>query len=219
MSNCVCLDREALLRLWGAPLEHMPAKHSPRKAPTTQTRHTVLLAIRELYLKQLLEEHAGRALQVVVTDRLSDLGRPGCMLAYVDAALLDAPGMDTLASVLQGRRAGPMVLVVGHPPPLPPPLDLLVQRVPAVWNRRVVAGHLRRALALAEGTQVRQRAFHDRVRRIVLLHYELRASSVLAVDRVLERHGITERTLRRDLKVLRDVFPDLDVTYERPFRT
>ena len=180
--------------------------------------HTVLLATANKELRALLDALVLPELHVHEAKRKEDIVAVPYCLAYVDADRLDADLVALLAEMAEDADPGFRLVVLGPMPDMPTQLKAITTAAPYVWSRKIVQQQITAAMARSHGTQKRQQQFQDRVYRIIQLYHDLREGKVVAIDRILGRYGMTERTLRRDLKVLRDLFPDLPVIYDRKFK-
>lgn len=186
--------------------------------PGATMESTVLLATANKELRALIGQLTVPGLQLWEVRHKTDLiAVPRC-LAYVDATWLDADLIGMLSGLAEDGDAGFRLVVLGSLPDMPERLRAITTKAPYVWSRKILTAQITTAMKMAKGELKRQRQFHDRVYRIIRLYHDLHERKPVEIDQVLGSFGITERTLRRDLKVLRDLFPDLPIMYDRKFR-
>jgi len=185
--------------------------------PGTTMESTVLLATENKELRVLLGQLTVPGMQLWEVRRKTDLVAVPCCIAYVDAAWLDAGLIRMLSGLAEDGNAGLRLVVLGAHPAMPEPVRAMITKAPHVWSRKILTAQITTAMKRAKGELKRQRQFHERVYRIIRLYHDLHAGRPVKIDQVVGSFGITERTLRRDLKVLRDLFPDLPIMYDRKF--
>jgi hypothetical protein len=181
--------------------------------------NTVLLATVNTELRSLISALAIKDLHVHEAKRREDIAAVPYCLAYIDAKWLDTDLVTFLAEMAADEDPGFRLVVLGTVPEMPGHLKAITTAAPYVWSRKIVQQQINSAMPHSSGEQKRQRQFQDRVYRIIQLYHDLQEGKVVAIDSILGRYGMTERTLRRDLKVLRDLFPDLTVMYDRKFKS
>lgn len=212
-----------------------PKKTVKRKtAPTTRRKaaapagkrgnarsveNTVLLATANKELRALLGTLAIPELRVYEAKQKQDIVAVPYCVAYIDADRLYADLVTSLAEMAEDGDPGFRLVVLGSVPEMPGHLKAITTAAPYVWSRKIVQQQITSAMSHSSGEQKRQQQFQDRVYRIIQLYHDLREGKVVAIDSILGRYDITERTLRRDLKVLRDLFPYLTVMYDRKFKS
>ncbi len=181
--------------------------------------NTVLLATANAELRTLISSLAIKGVHVHEATLKSDLLAVPYCLAYVDAERLDDGMVDALSEMASDGDPGFRLIVLGTVPTIPDQLKAITEVAPYVWSKKIIAKQISAATALTRGQLKRERQFHERVHRIIRIYHDLREGKVVEIDRILGLYGMTERTLRRDLKVLRDLFPDLPIMYDRKFRS
>lgn len=191
---------------------------SAQPTPGATMESTVLLATANKDLLTLVRQINLPGLQLWEVRHKTDLVAVPCCLAYVDATWLDADLVGMLSGLAQDGDAGFRLVVLGSLPDMPERLRAITSKAPHVWSRKILMAQITTAIKMAKGEMKRQRQFHNRVYRIIRLYHHLHAGKRVVIDQVLGRFGVTERTLRRDLKVLRDLFPDLPIMYDRKFK-
>lgn len=189
-----------------------------KRGPAQAMENTVLLATANTELRALLGTLAIPELYVYEAKHKEDIVAIPYCLAYIDADRLDADLVTFLAEMAEDADPGFRLVVLGTTPDMPASLKAITTVAPYVWSRKIIVQQITVAMGQARGAHKRQQQFQERVYRIIQLYHELREGKVVEIDRILGRYGMTERTLRRDLKVLRDLFPDLPVIYDRKFK-
>lgn len=191
----------------------------PNAPPSALWENTVLIASNHPELNQLLGAIKVEGLHLHVSQRPQDILAVPCCLMFVDAIRLDRKllaGLSQLA--LAEETPSWKIIVVGQMPNIPEELARHIEPAPYVWSRKVLVTRINATMASARGEQKRQAQFHDRVYRIVSLHNHIKEGRAVELDKLLGTYGISERTIRRDLKVLRDLFPHLPIMYNRKFK-
>ena len=194
----------------------------PSKEISLENR--VLLASDDETLWKLLNNPELQHLLIQKTIDPNDILALDCAIIYIDGSQLNRLLVRELARVVRAEDdpIWRMVVVGEIPNWMREHLLRFIVKAPSVWSRKVLHRQLADAAARVRGEMKRQRQFKDRVYRIIWLYHQVNGvngSHSLKMDKILTLFNITERTLRRDVKVLRDLFPDLDISYDRKFNS
>ena len=148
----------------------------------------------------------------------TDLIQYNYKILFVDRQLL----LDDLVGILNEqaeiKRPGEWFVIIlgGSPEYVPAPLRLYCRGLNKIEEASV--SRIMENLMPAQGNivkgKIKEEIFKKRVHRIVYLYHLINTS--IALDRAVlcDTFGITERTLWRDLKVIRELFPEQKIYFE-----
>jgi hypothetical protein len=146
-------------------------------------------------------------LPLVEADKAADLLEYTYRIGFVDLALFDEildAGLNELSKEEKGRK-WEVVILGGRPVSVPMPLSLFCKSL-TDYTVDGFADIITRHLSMVRIHK--ERDIKSRVHRIVALVDLLNDHYGLDKKEICKEFGITERTLFRDLKLIKEVFPD-----------
>jgi hypothetical protein len=146
-------------------------------------------------------------LPLVEADKAADLLDYTYRIGFIDKALFNETLQQWLNEVYKGKKAREWELVVlgGRPVSVPMPLSLFCKSL-SVYTVDDFVKIINNHLSLVRIHK--ERNIKTRVHRIVALIDLINENYGLDKKAVCKEFGITERTLFRDLKLIKEVFPD-----------
>jgi hypothetical protein len=176
--------------------------------------HTdVALYIIEQHLEVLLKSVCHeKGLTIYSTHSKSDLLKCRFRLAFIDVNQLDADLMSSLNAIAESSKKvdWQIIFLGGVPEDIPAPLKLYTKTLSRP-RRETIKNILENnfpAKPEFKGDVFKPPLFKQKIFRILYLYHLEQTNPVLYKNQLCGTLGITERTLFRDLKILKEMFPD-----------
>jgi len=177
----------------------------------TNELFNVLLYGKSLAVKKLIKSVCvHKNIRLIDSKNKTDLIAYDYKIAFIGRELLDGDLIETMNELSEFENPGnwDVIILGGKPENIPAPLRLYckgLNNIDEIAITKIIDKHLpKNGLQFSRKTKVD--IFKNRIHRIVYLYHLINESGMLCKDQLCEQFGITERTLFRDLKVLRELF-------------
>lgn len=162
---------------------------------------------------------AQKKITLVDTKNKTDLIAYHYKIAFIGRELLDNDLINTLNELAEFENPGDWDIVIfgGKPENIPAPLRMYcrgLNNIDEVAISKIIDKHLPKN-KLHSSSKTKEDIFQKRIYRIVFLYHLINQSGIISKNQLCEEFGITERTLFRDLKVIRELFPDQRFFFEK----
>lgn len=142
----------------------------------------------------------------------TDLKSTDFKIAFIDADFFYDVNTGILDELAQFKKLGDRQVVIlgGKPENLPVPLSLYCKglvNIDDVAISKIIDKQLLKN-KLQPSAKNKEEILKKRILRIVYLYHSINQSPIIYKEEVCEKFGISERTLFRDLKVLKELFPE-----------
>jgi hypothetical protein len=135
-------------------------------------------------------------------------------IGFIDKELFNDELMSSLNELAEWETLGKWKAIIlgGSPDSIPVPLNMYCRGLKNYTN--AIITELVEEYVIKKPT-IKQEVFKKRIHRIVFLMDQIKKGETLYAQHLCKGFGISERTLFRDLKIIKEVFPDLYFEYDR----
>jgi hypothetical protein len=186
----------------------------------TNDLFNVLVYGKNLGVKRLIKSVcAQRNIPLIDTKNKTDLIAYDYKIAFIGRELLNDDLIETMNEISEFENPGSwdVIILGGKPENIPAPLRLFckgLNNIDEVAISKIIDKHMPKH-GLQVSRKTKDDIFKKRIYRIVYLYHLINESGMLYKDQLCKQFGITERTLFRDLKVLRELFPAQRFYFEK----
>lgn len=135
-------------------------------------------------------------------------------MAFIEKDLFSRTLAEDLVLLLKDKSPANYKIIVfgGRPPYISFPLDMFCIVVFQISHSEII-----KILAnyCVKKPKIKKDILKSRIHRVVYLVDLLRGEDKLYVKHLCDSFGISERTFFRDIKLIKEVFPDLYIEYDR----
>lgn len=135
-------------------------------------------------------------------------------IVFVDKELFNDELMSSLNELAEWESLGKWKVIIlgGRTDSIPIPLDMYCRGLKNYTND--IISEIVEEYVIKKPT-IKQEVFKKRIHRIVFLMDQINKGETLYAQHLCKCFRISERTLFRDLKIIKEVFPDLYIDYDR----
>jgi hypothetical protein len=161
-------------------------------------------------IKTLKKVCQGMRLPLIEAEKETDVIAYDYRIAFIDKKLFSDTLIEGLRELSEFEKSGDWEIVVlgESPSQFPIPLDVFCRSL-SEYTLDEFATILHKHLSKVR--RVPEQLIKSRMHRLVSLKSDFENSFVLDRKELCEKYGITERTFFRDVKLIREVFPDIIV--------
>lgn len=181
------------------------------------TEKTVLVYTKNTDTKDLIKKVCNElSLDLYEVKQVEDIIAVPCFIMFVDAGYFTKDVCDFIESMHDKVLGeGPFILILddNRPYKIPESFELVSENTPYLLSNKYLKSKIKEAMQKQSEENKKQALFKRKLARIIYIYDILSRGESIPIRDICAYFNISNRTLRRDVKLLKETLPNLQIEY------